>query len=53
MLDRLRGQPRNSCMVEKGVTSDSNRCAAKESGKTWYAYGAPSFVCTAFMGGLN
>jgi hypothetical protein len=43
----------NSCMVEKGMTSDSNRCAADDSGKAWYAYGAPAFVCTTFMGGSN
>jgi hypothetical protein len=42
-----------SCMVEKGMTSDSKRCVTDESGKTWYAYGVPGFVCSTFMGGEN
>jgi hypothetical protein len=42
-----------SCMVEKGMTRDSVRCKAEESDKAWYAYGAPTFVCTFFMGGSN
>jgi hypothetical protein len=43
----------NSCMVEKGMTSDSKRCATDESDKKWYAYGVPSFVCSTIMGGEN
>jgi hypothetical protein len=42
-----------SCMVEKGMTSDSKRCATDDSGKEWYAYGVPSFVCSTIMGGEN
>jgi hypothetical protein len=42
-----------SCMVEKGMTSDSKRCVAEESGKTWYGYGVPGFVCSTFVGGSN
>lgn len=43
----------NSCMVEKGMSSDSKRCVSEESGKKWYAYGVPSFVCSTIMGGEN
>jgi len=43
----------NSCMVEKGMSSDSKRCVIDESGKKWYAYGVPSFVCSTIMRGEN
>jgi len=43
----------DSCLIEKGMAPDSNRCRAVEGGKEWYAYGAPPAVCTGTLGGTD
>jgi len=43
----------NSCLIEKGMAKDSNRCMAEVEGKAWCSYGAPEFVCEMFMNGTN
>ncbi|MCP4602529.1 MAG: DUF1566 domain-containing protein [Proteobacteria bacterium] len=42
-----------SCLVEKGALNGVNRCVTKTSGKTWYPYNTPAFVCTGFLSGKN
>jgi len=43
----------NSCLVEKGGFSTATRCALREAGRPWWAYGPPQFVCTFLLGGAH
>lgn len=48
------GAQANTVVVSKGntclaATPTADRCAAESAGKTWYAYGTPSNICTSFI----